>query len=172
MIAACAGQEILFFDLDGPLLDVSARYAALHGQLLAELGLEGLPGPVYWQRKRARWPEESILAECGAQVHAKSYVNRRLALIESPEYLALDRCWPWTRSILSRLAEGHTLVLVTARARRVLLEGQLVALDLNRYFREILCVAAGSRVDLQKAALIGDYLERHGRFGENNWMIG
>ena len=29
---------ILFFDLDGPLLDVSARYVALHRDLLREIG--------------------------------------------------------------------------------------------------------------------------------------
>ena len=45
---------ILFFDLDGPLLDVSHRYVALHHDLLYAHGWTGMEARRYWAGKRAR----------------------------------------------------------------------------------------------------------------------
>jgi phosphoglycolate phosphatase len=162
----------LFFDLDGPLLDVSGRYAALHHDLLAEAGRRGLPGETYWQRKRALCPEESILEEVGAAEFADAYVPRRLALIETPEYLAHDRPWPWAHAMLARLGAARPLVLVTARSCRPLLLEQLDRLELASFFHEVLSTPAGRRVDEQKADLIRDYLSRHGLTPAGGWMIG
>jgi phosphoglycolate phosphatase len=166
-----AAPGVLFFDLDGPLLDVSARYAALHRDLLAEAGLQGLPAGTYWQRKRALRPEESILAEVGASAHAAWYAPRRLERIETPPYLAHDRPWPWAHAVLRRLS-GRPLVLVTARACRALLLEQLERLKLTPFFDEVLSEPAGRRVDEQKAALIRDYLARHDRTPAGGWMVG
>jgi phosphoglycolate phosphatase-like HAD superfamily hydrolase len=163
---------IVFFDLDGPLLDVSGRYVALHQEILTELGLRGLPGLTYWQRKRARCPEETILAEIGAAAHVDTYVRRRLARIETPEYLAHDRAWPWAHDTLALLSAATTLVLVTARANRPLLLEQLDRLMLSPFFREVLSTPAGKRVDEQKAALIRDYLARHRHPQGQHWIVG
>jgi phosphoglycolate phosphatase-like HAD superfamily hydrolase len=163
---------IVFFDLDGPLLDVSGRYVALHQEILSELGLRGLPGPTYWQRKRARRPEETILAEVGATACATAYVRRRLALIETPEYLAHDRAWPWAHDNLGLLSAARPVVLVTARANRPLLLEQLDKLQLAHYFHEVLSTPAGNRVDEQKAALIRAYLARQGHPQGEHWMVG
>jgi phosphoglycolate phosphatase-like HAD superfamily hydrolase len=163
---------ILFFDLDGPLLDVSGRYVALHHALLGELGLRGLPAAAYWERKRALCPEERILAEIGAAEHAEVYCRLRLARIETPEYLAHDRPWPWTHAVLARLSEMAPLVLVTARAHRTRLLEQLDRLDLAPFFSEVLSAPAGRRVDEQKAGLIRACLERRGRPPTGSWMIG
>jgi phosphoglycolate phosphatase len=163
---------IIFLDLDGPLLDVSARYIALHRHVLAELGRNGLPGLTYWQRKRSRCSEECILAEAGAAVCADSYVRRRLALIETPEFLVHDRPWPWTHATLDRLGAVSPLVLVTARANRQLLLEQLDRLGLASFFHEILSTPAGLRVDEEKADLIRNYLTRHRYPSDGHMMVG
>ena len=54
---------ILFFDLDGPILDVSHRYVRLHQDLLRPHGHAGMDPAVYWARKRARRSEDDVLAE-------------------------------------------------------------------------------------------------------------
>jgi phosphoglycolate phosphatase len=162
---------MIFFDLDGPLLDVSPRYVALHHDLLRELGREGMPAATYWQRKRARVPEERILEEIGAGDLAGDYLPRRLGRIETPEYLRFDCAWPWAHETLAALRRQHTLVIVTARAQRVLLLDQLDRLGLTPFFEEILSMPAGDRVDRQKARLIGDFLVRHGLDAEG-WMVG
>lgn len=161
-----------FFDLDGPLLDVSPRYVALHHHLLAVVGIGGMGTEEYWGRKRARVPEERILEELGASAHAPDYIRRRLELIETPDYLAYDRCWPWVEKILTDLAARHDLVLVTVRSHRAALLEEFERLGLTRFFREILSVPSQGHVDRQKAALIEDYLRRHRRSPDGSWMVG
>jgi phosphoglycolate phosphatase-like HAD superfamily hydrolase len=163
---------ILFFDLDGPLLDVSPRYVRLHHELLQDLGHVGMDPETYWKRKRARRSEEDVLAEIGAGHVAALYGPQRLRRIESAECLKHDCCWPWSLECLGDLAERATLVMVTARADRAALLDQLDALGLRSFFHEILSEPGAERVDLQKAALIRDYLSRHGLEPEGNWMIG
>jgi phosphoglycolate phosphatase len=163
---------ILFFDLDGPLIDVSPRYVRLHLDLLARFGVGGLDTGCYWQRKRAACPEEIILKDLGADTYAAEYLRLRLDLIETPEYIVHDRLWPWTHAVLARLSASHSLVLVTARSRRQLLQEQLAHLRLDAYFHEVLSTPAGRHVDQQKAALIRDYLDRHGLPRRGHWMIG
>jgi phosphoglycolate phosphatase-like HAD superfamily hydrolase len=162
---------MLFFDLDGPLLDVSPRYVALHQALLAGSGVSPMAGPLYWECKRTACPEETILAQLGVR-DATAYLRRRLDLIETTEYLAHDRPWPWVHAVLARLAVRSPLVLVTARACRPLLLEQLDRLALAPFFHEILSEPAGRRVDQQKAALIRDCLDRHGRGPAGCWMVG
>ncbi len=163
---------ILFFDLDGPLLDVSRRYVALHHDLLGEHGMAGMEAARYWACKRAVRPEEEILAELGAEDIAAVYMSRRFALIETPAYLRHDRCWPWTPVCLAHLAKHVRIVMVTARADRTALLRQLDDLGLRCHFHAILSEAGGDRVELQKAALINAYLRRHPSFGNNHCMIG
>ena len=163
---------ILFFDLDGPLLDVSPRYVRLHQELLRPYGHAGMDPPTYWARKRARRSEEDVLAELELGHVAAAYGPERLRHIETAERLKDDRCWPWSLDCLGLLAKRATLVMVTARADRKALLDQLDALGLRPFFHEILSEPGGERVDLQKAALIADYLERHGLDADGSWMIG
>jgi phosphoglycolate phosphatase len=163
---------ILFFDLDGPLLDVSPRYVHLHNELLQQHGHAGMDAETYWKRKRARLSEEDVLAEIGAGHLTAVYGPERLRRIESAECLKHDRCWPWSLECLGELAKRATLVMVTARADRAALLEQLDAVGLRPFFHEILSEPGGERVDLQKAALISDYLKRHGLDADGSWMIG
>jgi phosphoglycolate phosphatase len=172
MADGISSKTTLFFDLDGPLLDVSGRYAALHQAIVCQLGERGMEADRYWQCKRARWTEESILKELGLGGLAASYVSARLALIESAEYLARDRPWPWTENVLGRLKEEYGLVIVTVRSNRLLLAEQLKNLNLVPYFDEILSEAANTEVDRQKAELIREYLSRRGLPAAGQWMIG
>jgi phosphoglycolate phosphatase len=163
---------VLFFDLDGPLLDVSPRYVRLHRDLLARKGMAGLESDCYWQRKRAACPEEVILKALGAESHAAEYQRLRLEWIETLEYLIYDRPWPWAHAVLTRLSLSNTLVLVTARSQRQLLDEQLARLELAAFFHEVLSTPAGRHVDQQKSVLIRDYLDRHQLPRHGHWMIG
>jgi phosphoglycolate phosphatase-like HAD superfamily hydrolase len=62
--------------------------------------------------------------------------------------------------------------MVTARADRSALLRELDEFGLRPFFHEILSERGGQRVDLQKAALIADYLRRHQQTAAGHWMIG
>jgi phosphoglycolate phosphatase len=161
----------LFFDLDGPLVDVAPRYVALHRDLLKAAGHRGMSADRYWERKRARIPEEEILRELGVAGTATDYLRLRLECVEAPEYLALDRPWPWTHNVFSKLASRLPLVLVTVRSSQLDLLEQLDRMELIAFFHEVLSEPARRGVDKQKARMISAYLKRNG-LPAQGWLIG
>ena len=91
-----------------PLADVANRRRdrdAVFGSERAETHFDGELGPVLAatkelqpgaHRARARVPEEETLRELGILGQAPDYLRQRLDRVESPDYLVLDRPWPWT----------------------------------------------------------------------------
>jgi phosphoglycolate phosphatase len=163
---------MIFFDLDGPLLDVSERYQILHRDLLDGMGVTPLAGNAYWQRKRQRRPEAAILKELGVSELEPSYSRRRLELIEADSYLAHDRLWPWTIPVLTILKAHYALILVTVRSQREALERQLTRLNLRHFFKALLSEPAADPVDAQKSRLIRDYMSQQALPARGSWIIG
>jgi phosphoglycolate phosphatase len=163
---------IIFFDLDGPLLDVSERYQTLHRDLLYGMGVIPLAPKVYWERKRKRCPEAAILEELGISELEPLYSRKRLEFIESDSYLAHDRLWPWTSSVLTALTARYSLILVTVRSNRAALERQLTRLNVQRFFNDVLTEPAADPVDAQKSRLIRNYLSQHCLPTYGSWIIG
>ncbi len=146
----------IFLDLDGPLLDVAERYHRLHCDLVAQHGGRPLDRETYWRAKRERVPEPEILAPTGLSPQAVAeVVATREGRIESPEYLLLDRPWPWTIPSLAALASVSPLVLVTLRRRPDRLLRQLTGLDLHRYFDRVVAGPGDGTVEA-KARLLRD----------------
>jgi phosphoglycolate phosphatase-like HAD superfamily hydrolase len=140
----------IFLDLDGPVLDVSRRYHQVHRGLVLRHGGRPLDREEYWDAKRNRVPEAGILARCGVSPEAET---ERLAEIEAPAHLALDRPWPWTGAALEELARWGSLALVTLRRHPDRLADQLAALDLTRSFERIVA-GRGDGTSEAKAVLL------------------
>ena len=163
---------ILFFDLDGPIIDVSLRYKILHRDLLERMGVTPMAPDFYWQRKCRRYTEAAILQEIGASELEPLYSRLRLELIEEDDYLKHDCLWPWTIPVLTTLATWQPLALVTVRSNRDALERQLTRLDLRRFFRIVLSEPAGDCVDKQKADMIRGYFVQESLPTRGHWIIG
>lgn len=104
----------VYLDLDGPVLDVAARYYAVHCHLCASLELpSGEPGP-FWAAKRARTPLPALLATDDA-ARLERYRAGWAALIESEEFLALDQLQPGALPALAQLSAHCRVVIVTLR---------------------------------------------------------
>jgi phosphoglycolate phosphatase-like HAD superfamily hydrolase len=128
----------VFLDLDGPVLDVAERYHRLHADLVSRHGGQPVDAKTYWQARRDRVPEAEILEWTGLTADAaEAALAARQRRLESPRYLRLDRPWPWAAAALADLADLAPLVLVTLRRHRGRLDRQLAALDLGRYFAQV-----------------------------------
>jgi phosphoglycolate phosphatase len=128
----------LFFDLDGPLLDVRARYHGVYAAIAGELGVDALGREEYWAAKRRRLPLEKFFPgfPAGARLQ-QLYRERWLAGIEAPEWLSMDTLVPGAEECLRTLGRSHPLYLVTLRRQTAALDGQLKSLGLCPYFREV-----------------------------------
>ncbi len=128
----------VFFDLDGPILDVSRKYWKVHKDVLVELGKSYLAKDEYWHLKRTRTPVPDILSGLGAQDIADEYMRMRIARIETRQYVKYDRVWAGVREALVALGRDHRLVLVTLRRSAEALNGQLEHLNLTPLFDRVL----------------------------------
>lgn len=129
---------MIFLDLDGPILDVSPRYYQLYLDLLGEKGCR-LEKETYWNFKRERVPEVEIFRRSGIPEDQIEDLNvKRLKLIETQAYLALDQPWPWAFETLKSLQSIAPLVLVTQRTFKDRVLAELANLGLDTYFEKIL----------------------------------
>jgi phosphoglycolate phosphatase-like HAD superfamily hydrolase len=124
----------IFFDLDGPILDVSCRYYSIYSDLLREGGHSPLTKEEYWDYKRNRVPESEIINITCPASFIDSYISRRMQVIEDFNYLKLDRLHEGVREIFEKWSREHKLQIVTVRKRRDMLMKQLEYLDIKKYF--------------------------------------
>jgi phosphoglycolate phosphatase len=125
----------LFFDLDGPLLDVRSRYHGVYASIARELGVQPLSLEEYWTAKRRRAPLGLFFPGLAAgPALQEAYLQRWLPRIESPEWLARDTLVPGAVDCLESLAETCSLYLVTLRREPDAVWNQLTTLGLRRQF--------------------------------------
>lgn len=160
----------LFFDLDGPLLDVSHRYFRVHSDIVRELG--GSPGEEneFWKSKRARRSVKEILAAPGkTSVDVALYQKLWLERIEDEKYLKSDKLQPDVLDYLQPLLNEYELSLMTLRQRPDLVRAQLERFDLKRRFEHILIGDPATPSGWQtKSQLIRSVSAVTG----GNWIIG
>lgn len=147
----------IFFDLDGPILDVSERYFRVHRDIVEYLGGTTMDKMTYWRLKRDRQPLSALLAMIGNPTSEQAYRTHWFHKIELMRYLRHDRVNRGAREKLKELEKHHTLILVTLRQRRGHLSAQLEKLSLRPVFAAVLSAspvgADGSHV---KQRLIGE----------------
>jgi phosphoglycolate phosphatase len=145
----------LVFDLDGTLLDVSARHHHVYSTVCRSLGGEPLDRDAYWQLKRRRtsWPE--ILAQSGlGDAEVATFETMFVELIELPDSLGFDVLFPETIPVLTRLAAIYRCTLVSLRSSATALRAQLAVFALTPFFEAIQSAAPGADPAFEKARLI------------------
>lgn len=132
---------MLFMDLDGTLLDDTARHYSTYAELLGLPEMRGLPIPdkEYWGLRREGKPIEEILRKSRLfPTKFKEFGQRFEERVETPEMLALDRVRVGTETALGKLYTKTPIVLVTQRRDGEALESQLAGLGLTKYFVTVL----------------------------------
>jgi phosphoglycolate phosphatase len=132
---------IFFFDLDGPILDVSQKYYKIYSDILSQNGFKVLSKSEYWNAKRDKVSEKEILQKNMAEPFFEKYQYERSLLIESDHYLIYDTFQEGAVQILELLSQKNDLVLVTLRTLPEQLHKQLDYLKLKKFFVKILSSA-------------------------------
>ena len=158
----------IFFDLDGTLLDVKARYLTLVRDLMQSLGIDPPPLDDYWTWKRSGLSQHQLLERCGVVDGAEEFITRYVDAVEERRYLAMDRLWSGMDACLAALAEETPLFIVTLRRRRENLEWQLEELGIARHFEAVLSESGEVSAAQTKASLI----EAAGHDAGRDLMIG
>lgn len=126
-----------FFDLDGPILDVSEKYYRSYSYILTQDGYDPIDKYLYWELKRNRTPEKEIHLLSGAE-GIVDYKQRRINIIEKDEYLAYDVIQKGAIESLRMAKTRGQVILVTLRSSKKQLFRQLTSLKLTDFFDDIL----------------------------------
>jgi phosphoglycolate phosphatase-like HAD superfamily hydrolase len=134
--------ELVVLDLDGPVLDVRARYRAVHERLVVLLGLTpAVAARDFWEAKRSRTPLPALLGLREDHPSVRAYREGWLRLIEDDAQLALDAVQPGAREALGAIPAGVRKALVSMRTNRDGAAATLDRLALTACFDEIVWVA-------------------------------
>lgn len=118
----------IFLDVDGPILDVSERYYAVHCAIAGDsISLE-----FFWQQKRAGLGGRAIVEHNGLDVAADEYSRRWVAEIEAAEHMHLDALQPGVLDAMDALRAMGTVTFVSLRQNGEQLQAQLRALGVAR----------------------------------------
>lgn len=134
----------IFFDLDGPILDVKERYYSVYKGFVTANGGMPLSLDEYWGQKRLNTPLERLLemSNCpGLVAEHKRYLSQHREEFSS---LMLDRLQPQIKEVLTHLSKKYNLYLITLRRNKENLFRQLDEYDLLPFFQEILSITPTS----------------------------
>jgi len=155
-----------YFDLDGPLLDVSEKYHRVYADWIEAKGAKPMEKSAYWEARRRGVPDAQILEQAGLKDSLTDYLGARKRRIETAEYLRFDRIWRGAEEMLSLLQKRYSLVLVTLRASRPALARQLAETRLDGFFENVLCVDA----DAQNTAVAMEQACRSQGYECQSWI--
>lgn len=154
----------LFFDLDGTVIDSKTRLHRLFCDLVPEAS--GMVYDDYWAFKFSGMRHEDILGLVFGydDLRIRSFCASWMALVEAPQYLALDCAFPWTCESLARLAEHDTLYLVTDRQNAQAVWVEITGIGLNGYFRDVLVT--------ERKRTKAEMIRKVGAVSPADWLVG
>src|SRR3989344_5707691 len=135
----------MFFDLDGTLLDISAKCYQAHKHAASLTGVSSLPFNKYWSAKRNRIPERQLI-DFSDEDSFQKYETLRIGSLEDVNFLKYDAPFPWVRQLLRNLKKNN-LFLVTARRNPKLVVDQLKDHKLDIFFNKIIVTSGGEPVE-------------------------
>ena len=128
----------MFWDLDGPILDVSLKYYNLYRDILLDNNKLPLDKKDYWRYKRSQMSNYKILSYSDAQDIINIYNLSWMNMIETKKYQDYDKLQPRIKEILNNCNTKYDLVMVTLRSDRNRLFSQLSSVNIINYFSNIL----------------------------------
>jgi phosphoglycolate phosphatase len=163
-------KRVIFFDLDGTILDVSERNYQVYKNILKKYNRKFLSKKVYLELKRNRTPIQEILKKTNADDIIKQFKKEWDDLIEKEEYLKLDKISQNRKFFLLKLKKKYSLILVTLRHNQDALYYQLREKKLINIFHKILVISGKKAKNKWKVKL--KLIKSFGKYDGNSIMVG
>lgn len=159
----------IYFDYDGPILDVRKRSWVVHSRVIDELGGKLFGDWLrHWGQKQERTKKAIILEECGLDPSLeKKYLQRYIELIEQEDALVTDRLIRGVKTVLDDLSKKHTLILITLRKNTATAMLQIKKFHIDTYFSTLLVSGenAGENTFDAKTRMIKEEAHTSGELG-------
>lgn len=151
-------KQVIFFDLDGTLIDASERHYIVYKDILDFYGIQNtLSKEEFWNQKRKGRKTTELLPETSSEEFIQKFMGEWLKRIEDRNYLKYDILLQESLDVLSILKDKTDLMLVTLRNNKKNLFWELDRLKLSEYFRNVL-MRSPLKIE-EKSTLIRDYFK-------------
>lgn len=154
----------IVFDLDGTLIDSKMRLYKLFQYLVPS---SQFSYDQYWELKQNKISNEMILlSKLGYdQKNIERFVKEWMDLIESQEFLALDKSFPGLHAALASLKDQADLYICTSRQFRQPVLEQMEKFHLLPFFKQIMITEQMHAKETLITNLVTD-------LSDQDWMVG
>lgn len=129
-------KPFLVLDLDGTLIDISEKFKFVFSQIT---GSDRTNCELFWNLRKEGFSSKQILENHFREVKdERSFGLEWNSLIEEESVISYDTLFPDTKFFLQTMSHAFTLILCTARKQADTLHRQLLNLDINEYFSEVI----------------------------------
>ena len=136
-------KPIIFFDLDGTILDVSERIYRVYSDILKKHDQKALNKKEYLRLKKSKVSVKDILERTKAENILNDFKKEWLENIEKIKYLDMDKLDYSKRNFLNILRKKYCLILLTSRTKKNSLRDQLKKKKLDIFFDAMIACPEG-----------------------------
>jgi len=154
----CHMQKVIYFDLDGTILDVWNRYWQVHFILSKRANLKPIHFAKYRRLKRQRFDEYTYFKKVFSK---EKYLKLKRSLLEELVYLKLDSPDNRVMAVIEKISKGRKIGLLTYRRSRRNLLAQLENCGIIGYFNPVININPAesdkkSYLKLKASVYLGD----------------
>jgi len=149
----------IFFDLDGPILDVSKRYYRVFRDVCPDN--VAINKKDFWKLKQNKTSWKVIFKKAKVDIKEDKFKKLWMDRIETKDYLGLDVLQPKAKRVLFNLSKKYPLFLLSLRQSKTNLYWQVDKIGISKYFKKIIyCKHKKEFPWSVKAELIRKYLSK------------
>jgi phosphoglycolate phosphatase-like HAD superfamily hydrolase len=117
-------MTILYFDLDGTLIDVRKRYYDVYADTARELGLTPASEKVFWEQHLSGTAILDLIGDVNDSEQER-FLELWLERTDAPSYVRLDTLLPGAQATLASLRKSYEMIEATQRGQKYPLQDVL-----------------------------------------------
>lgn len=159
--------KVIVLDVDGTLVDFFPRHFNILKDYTKKYHYKLISFKRYRAQRRKWLKDTQILREINTESRLRGLSKYKILSIEKEKYLKFDKVLPGAIKMLNYLSKKATVLLISARKNKKLLEIELESLGLKQYKDLLNTEKKGTSYEIRK---ISRWIGKYGNSEEIIWI--